>query len=91
MGTKEAIDKCRDLAEQIREIGLPSGLLGNIARGPAGIFSAWPDGMPRNMYDPETALLQREDVNDAIDRMEELCCQLCELAEETGIALEDIA
>ena len=47
-------------------------LLSDIARGPQGLFSAWPSGMPRMTGDYEIALLQRDDINDAIDRLEEL-------------------
>lgn len=44
--------------------------------GPLGIVSGWPTGMPYGTNDRLAALLQRMDVNEAIDRLEELGAEL---------------
>ncbi len=54
--------------------------------GPQGAFSAWPTGMPRGTNDPITALLQRVDVNEAIDKLEELYKKLSTLEDEQNNA-----
>ena len=61
-------------------------LLKNIAKGPDGIISRWPTGMPRGTNHPEAALLQRKDVDDAIDRLEEMCRELSVILEMLGEA-----
>ena len=71
MMDKRMKERCMELIEEIRKTDA-AALLAGIGRGPAGIFSGWPSGMPRCRTDPETALLQREDVNEALDRLEEL-------------------
>lgn len=50
--------------------------------GPAGIFSAWPDGSTRRTNEPEAALMQREDLNEKIDRLEELYTELDQIGKE---------
>lgn len=42
-----------------------------LEEGPCGVFSAWPTGMPRGTNDMIAALLQREDVNEKIDILED--------------------
>lgn len=76
-GTRE---RCRQLIEAIRQIENEHGYLQRLEAGPAEIFSAWPTGMPRGTNDPIMALLQRVDVNEAIDRIEAYCRELDEIA-----------
>lgn len=85
------MNRYESLIGEIWEMGRSGGLLNRIARGPKGIFSGWPSGMPRITGDPEIALLQREDVNDEIDRLDELCEELFELIDILGIEMEEIA
>lgn len=72
----------QDLIRKIAELESPYGLLAGICRGPQSTLSAWPTGMPYVGGDPETALLQREDVNEAIDLLEQLCCELFAVSQQ---------
>ena len=80
MKKAEKILQCRQLVEEIKKMEEKIKGLDKLEEGPAGIFSAWPTGMPRGTNNPIMALLQRMDVNKAIDRIEEYCQKLDEIA-----------
>lgn len=70
MQTKQLIDACRGLIDEIHRVedSLPAGIEG----GPQNRLTAWPTGMPYGTNAPVMALFQRIDVNEALDRLGEL-------------------
>ena len=71
---------CRSIIAKIREIERENPGLERLEEGPVGIFSGWPTGMPRGSNNPIMALLQRMDVDEAIEKIEEYCAELDRLA-----------
>ena len=66
-------DKLIRLAKQlVHEIRKLEELLGMVTDGPSGLFSAWPSGMPSGTNVRDAAMLQRTDVNEAMDRLDAL-------------------
>ena len=74
MNDFERVEKCLRLIAEIREI--EDDGFEELDGGPQGIASAWPTGMPFGTNDRLAALLQRTDVNEAIDRLEALGVEL---------------
>lgn len=75
--TRKELEIRRDrIITEIRRMETPESLLGKMRMGPNGIFTCWPTGMPRGTNDPETAMLQREDVDREIDLLDALCREL---------------
>ncbi len=80
MKKAEKVQRCRQLVEEIKRMEKEIPGLRRLEEGPAGIFSAWPTGMPRGTNNPIMALLQRMDINEVIDRIEKYCLELEEIA-----------
>lgn len=55
---------------EIRKAEAEAEQFGWFGNGPQGIGNGWPDGMPYRTNEPEAALLQREDLNEILDRIE---------------------
>ena len=82
MTRQKMIERCWWLVNRIKEAEGSSGLLARFGCGPSGLFSMWPNGMPKGTNDPEFALLQREDVNYAIDQLDQLYEELDQLMDQ---------
>ena len=78
----ELYTRAKEILAEIRRIEERSDVFSWFGNGPAGLFSAWPNGLPRGTNEPEAALMQREDVNEAIDRLEELYTELDKIGKE---------
>lgn len=84
MSRQEKLDRCALLVQEIKEME-ESKVLNLVKCCPEGMFSGWPSGMPRGTNRPEMAVLQRCDVNDAIDQLDARCEELLDLLDELGI------
>lgn len=76
MMTGTALSKFNSLITEIRKEEARSEIFSWFGNGPQGIQNAWPDGMPYRTNEPEAALLQREDLNELLDKIERLYIQL---------------
>jgi hypothetical protein len=74
---------------EIRKAEAEAEQFGWFGNGPQGIGSGWPDGMPYRTNEPEAALLQREDLNEILDRIEKLYSELNRITEEMKGANND--
>ena len=73
MTDKELLINYRLLVIEIETLERQSKFLNQYIGGPRPVRSPQLTGMPRGTNDPEAALLQRADADDALDKLEEKC------------------
>lgn len=76
MTDKELLINYRLLVIEIETLERQSKFLNQYIGGPRPVRSPKLTGMPRGTNDPEAALLQRADTDDALDKLEEKCMLL---------------
>ena len=82
MTKRELLENYRLLVIEIDTLERQSKFLNQFIGGPRPLRSVQLNGMPRGTNDPESALLQREDTDDVLDKIEERCRELRPLLEE---------
>jgi DNA-directed RNA polymerase specialized sigma subunit len=82
MTKRELLENYRMLVIEIDTLERQSKFLNQFIGGPRPVHAVQLTGMPRGTNDPEAALLQREDTDDVLDKIEERCRELRPLLEE---------
>lgn len=82
MTKRELLENYRMLVIEIDTLERQSKFLNRFIGGPRPLHGMQLTGMPRGTNDPEAALLQREDTDDVLDKIEERCRELRPLLEE---------
>ena len=82
MTKRELLENYRMLVIEIDTLERQSKFLNQFIGGPRPMHGVQLTGMPRGTNDPEAALLQREDTDDVLDKIEERCQELRPLLEE---------
>ena len=82
MTKRELLENYRMLVIEIDTLERQSKFLNQFIGGPRPVHAMQLTGMPRGTNDPEAALLQREDTDDVLDKIEERCRELRPLLEE---------
>lgn len=82
MTKRELLENYRMLVIEINTLERQSKFLNQFIGGPRPLHGVQLTGMPRGTNDPEAALLQREDTDDVLDKIEERCRELRPLLEE---------
>ena len=82
MTKRELLENYRMLVIEIDTLERQSKFLNQFIGGPRPVHAVQLTGMPRGTNDPEAALLQREDTDDVLDKIEERCQELRPLLEE---------
>ena len=82
MTKRELLENYRLLVIEIDTLERQSKFLNQFIGGPSPVRSVQLTGMPRGTNDPEAALLQREDADDVLDKIEDRCRELRPLLEE---------
>ena len=82
MTKRELLENYRMLVIEIDTLERQSKFLNQFIGGPRPVRSAQLTGMPRGTNNPEAALLQREDTDDVLDKIEERCKELRPLLDE---------
>ena len=82
MTKRELLENYRMLVIEIDTLERQSKFLSQFIGGPRPVRSVQLTGMPRGTNDPEAALLQREDTDDVLDKIEERCSELRPLLDE---------
>ncbi|MBR3001376.1 MAG: hypothetical protein IKF39_10305 [Oscillospiraceae bacterium] len=82
MTKRELLENYRMLVIEIDTLERQSKFLNQFIGGPRPVHGVQLTGMPRGTNDPEAALLQREDTDDVLDKIEERCRELRPLLEE---------
>ena len=90
MTKRELLENYRSLAREIELLDKQSDFLNQYVGGPRPIRSVRLSGMPRGTNEPEAALLQRADYNDAIYELEQKSEELRELLNEFNAILDAI-
>ena len=90
MTKKELLEKYRQLVISIETLEKQSNFLNQFIGGPRPVRSPQLTGMPRGTNDPEAAMLQRADYDDAIYIIERKCVELRELVAEFEKIMGDI-
>lgn len=79
MTKRELLENYRYIVMEIETLERQSTFLNQYIGGPRPVRSPQLTGMPRGTNDPEAAMLQRQDYDDAIFLLEEKCRQLRDL------------
>lgn len=82
MTKRELLENYRMLVIEIDTLERQSNFLNQFIGGPRPVHGVQLTGMPRGTNDPEAALLQREDTDDVLDKIEERCRELRPLLDE---------
>ena len=82
MTKRELLENYRMLVIEIDTLERQSKFLNQFIGGPRPVHAVQLTGMPRGTNDPEAALLQREDTDDVLDKIEERCLELRPLLDE---------
>lgn len=82
MTKRELLENYRMLVIEIDTLERQSKFLNQFIGGPRPVHGVQLTGMPRGTNDPEAALLQREDTDDVLDKIEERCRELRPLLDE---------
>lgn len=82
MTKRELLENYRMLVIEIDTLERQSKFLNQFIGGPRPLHGVQLTGMPRGTNDPESAILQREDTDDVLDKIEERCRELRPLLDE---------
>ena len=82
MTKRELLENYRMLVIEIDTLERQSKFLNQFIGGPRPVHAVQLTGMPRGTNDPEAAILQCEDTDDVLDKIEERCRELRPLLEE---------
>ena len=82
MTKRELLENYRMLVIEIDTLERQSKFLNQFIGGPRPVHGVQLTGMPRGTKDPEAAILQREDTDDVLDKIEERCQELRPLLDE---------
>lgn len=91
MTKRELLENYRSLVIEIDALEKQSDFLNQYIGGPRPVHAVQLTGMPRGTNNPEAAILQRADYNDAIFELERKCEELRELLSEFNTILDAIA
>lgn len=76
MTKRELLENYRDIVIEIETLERQSKFLNQFIGGPRPLHGVQLTGMPRGTNDPESALLQRSDTDEVINKIEEKCAAL---------------
>ena len=82
MTNRELLENYRDIVIEIETLERQSRFLNQFIGGPRPVRSPQLTGMPRGTNDPEAALLQRNDTDEVLDRIEAKCEELRGMVDE---------
>ena len=82
MTKRELLENYRMLVIEIDTLERQSKFLNQFIGGPRPVHAVQLTGMPRGTNEPEAAILQREDTDDVLDKIEERCKELRPLLDE---------
>jgi len=82
MTKRELLENYRMLVIEIDTLEHQSRFLTQFIGGPRPVRSPQLTGMPRGTNEPEAAILQREDTDEVLDKIEQRCRELRSLLDE---------
>ena len=90
MTKKELLEKYRQIVLSVESMEKQSAFLNQYVGGPRPVRSPRITGMPRGTNDPEAAMLQRADYDDAIFAIEKKSAELRDLVDEFERIMDSI-
>ena len=91
MTKRELLENYRDIVIEIETLERQSKFLNNFIGGPRPVRSVQLTGMPRGTNDPEAAMMQRNDTDEVIDKIEAKCEELREMVDAFETIMDKIA
>jgi len=76
MKKRELLENYRDIVIEIETLERQSKFLNQFIGGPRPVHAVQLTGMPRGTNDPEAAILQRNDTDEVLDKIEMKCAEL---------------
>ena len=76
MTKRELLENYRDIVIEIETLERQSNFLNQFIGGPRPVHAVQLTGMPRGTNEPEAALLQRNDTDEVLDKIEAKCAEL---------------
>ena len=76
MTDRELLENYRDIVIEIETLERQSKFLNQFIGGPRPVHAVQLTGMPRGTNDPEAAILQRNDTDEVLDKIEMKCAEL---------------
>ena len=90
MTKRELLESYRDIVIEIETLERQSKFLNQFIGGPRPVRAIQLTGMPRGTNDPEAALLQREDTNEVLEKIEAKCEELREMVDAFEMIMDKI-
>ena len=87
---RELLENYRDIVIEIETLERQSSFLNQFIGGPRPVHAVQLTGMPRGTNDPESAILQRRDTDEVLDKIELKCQELREMVEAFEMILDGI-
>ena len=91
MTKRELLENYRMLVIEIDTLERQSKFLNQFIGGPRPVHAVQLTGMPRGTNNPEAALLQRQDTDEVLDKIEAKCQELREMVDQFEIIMDAIA
>ena len=90
MTKRELLESYRDIVIEIETLERQSKFLNQFIGGPRPVRAIQLTGMPRGTNDPEAALLQREDTNEVLEKIEGKCAELRDMVDAFEMIMDKI-
>ena len=90
MTKRELLESYRDIVIEIETLERQSKFLNQFIGGPHPVRAIQLTGMPRGTNDPEAAILQREDTNEVLEKIEAKCEELREMVDAFEMIMDKI-
>ena len=90
MTKRELLESYRDIVIEIETLERQSKFLEQFIGGPRPVRAIQLTGMPRGTNDPEAAILQREDTNEVLEKIEAKCEELREMVDAFEMIMDKI-
>lgn len=90
MTKRELLENYRDIVIEIETLERQSKFLNQFIGGPRPVRSPQLTGMPRGTNEPEAAILQRNDTDEVIDKIEDKCRELRGMVDEFEAIMDTI-
>ena len=82
MTKQELLENYRDIVIEIETLERQSKFLNQFIGGPRPLRGVQLTGMPRGTNDPEAAILQRQDTDEVLEKIEDKCKELRGMVDE---------
>ena len=90
MTKRELLENYRDIVIEIETLERQSKFLNQFIGGPRPIRSVQLTGMPHGTNDPEAAILQRNDTDEVLDKIDAKCAELRDLVDAFEMVMDKI-